>query len=132
MSSSSPIIKLCNLCKVREAITDSRIYIGESVSNYVIVAATITKHYLLIPTCEICNKEFSRLAIYRTLSGILAVLSSIYAPIILITELIKLKDEQNVGLQNITCRFSLSGLCNYFYICVSKNKKENRISRCRN
>ncbi len=126
MSSSSSTIKICNLCKEREAITDSRIYIGESVSNYVIVAATITKHYLSIPTCEICNKEFSRLAIYRTLSGILAVLSGIYAPVILIAELSKLKDEQSIDYKTLLVGLAFLTCAIIFIYAYQKTKKKIR------
>lgn len=110
MNFSNQTNELCSLCKERKAETTSKIYVGEKISSYVIVAMTVTKHYLLIPTCKICDREFSLLAIYRTLSGVFAVIASIYALILLIIELGKLKNGQDVdyrelivGLVSLVC-----------------------------
>ena len=51
--------ELCRFCKEREAITTYKISQGSKVTNYIVVAATITKEYLLVPICEVCNEELN-------------------------------------------------------------------------
>lgn len=64
--------QLCNFCKEREAITSYKISQGSKITNYIVISATVTKAYLLIPICEVCNEEITQAKIYSIIHGFLS------------------------------------------------------------
>jgi hypothetical protein len=64
--------RLCNFCKKQEATTKYKIYQGSEITNYIVIAATITENYLLVPACETCFDELDQTKNYRTISGVVA------------------------------------------------------------
>lgn len=92
---------LCSICKQREAITTNEIRTDSKITSYVVVAATITDTYLTFPTCEICSEEFSSANNYKSISGILAILSLFYAVCVLFELTIRLRNSQITDYKSI-------------------------------
>lgn len=86
----------CNFCKEREAISTFEIYNNWRVTNYIVVAATITKEYLLVPACEICLEELERAKLHRILNGIPSIIFAIFAFALIFSIIAGIKNNQSI------------------------------------
>jgi hypothetical protein len=123
MENTTSVNQLCSVCKESNATSTFKIYVGSKVTNYIVVAATITKEYLLLPTCESCEKDLFWSKTYRIVWGIFSAISAIFIFAVISSIRQEINSGKTIIYDLILLTLCLIGFATFLYYFLKMNKK---------